>query len=1042
MGATRATREPAGTKVKTDLFRAFARFVGSSLLFTVQLSAQQLATLNVTVTDPSGSVISQARVTLRNIETDGKRTDLSSVTGVAVIPGLPAGRYQLIVESSQFSPYQASLSLTVGQNASLPVTLGLKTVREDVEVQETAQGVDPQKSEVSQVIDTQKIADLPISGRDFIDFVLLTPSVNVGRSTAVGAQSPFQETVLQLSFAGLRETHSAFFGLDGTDYSISISGVQRASPSQDWVREFRVATSPSTVDNGRNLGAVVNTVTKSGRNDVHGSVYEFFRNNKLDSNNLLSAPGFNTLRFNQFGGNLGGPIRREKNFFFLGYEGQRRAESPLYSSFILHCTDNPGCLGPDTPSINQVKRSLGLQPEDLGSILQIGDYDKFFGKLTNVLSDKSTLNIGYLFNGDRKQHIPGAAPGQGLPSFYRNNPIRDQTVYANLLHVFGSHWTSESMLNFGRRTFHLDPVGAGFEPTILVADLFSSGGIQGGVHYYREQHFQAAENLTYVRGNHSFKFGAEFEPVWILAQTTFFTPGAGIFTPQSFFGAAPFDAPPFGAGTPVEFLFLQPRSFFGQQIPPRTLPFQTGLFAGPAAAEFTDSTNLKFLHKLSGFYAQDQWKVRPNLTLTLGLRYDVDFFLSATDIRLNGKMHPTNYGNVQPRVGLAYAVRQGKGVVRAAFGLFTGPFDYSDIMVSWQGASAFTNMKQPILPEFVDPSNDLVGLGPSGIVGVSGPFLASRAFANLAHNGAYPDPATLLQFPLGYVKRKFPNPYAEETSLEVENEVAKNLFVSIGYQFVHGLKLPVYKSVNGVPNGTVPTGVQSFAPADPNFGFALEATPTAYSIYHAGTLSVRKLFAQHYSILANYTYSKSIDIATDIQLTDTPMDYLHPSRDRSLGDNDVRHRLVLTLMGESSNTWNPVLRNFKVSMLDTLQSPRYYTVLAGFDVNGDQYPFSDRVGNIGRNTYRGDPSYTTDVRVQRGFKLTERLKAEASAEVFNLFNRQNVNAIDSVYGAPAFLGPIPKKFGDGVNSPANPTFGAASFVAAARQIQFAVRLNF
>ena len=253
----------------------------------------------------------------------------------------------------------------------------------------------------------------------------------------------------------------------------------------------------------------------------------------------------------------------------------------MYSSFILHCTDDPGCLGPGTPSINQVKQSLGLQPENLGSILQIGDYDKFFGKLTNVLSDKSTLNIGYLFNDDRKQHIPGAAPGQGLPSFYRNNPVRDQTVYGNLLHVFGSHWTSESVLSFGRRTFHLDPVGAGFEPAILVADLLSSGGIQGGVHYYSDQHFQAAENLTYIRGNHSFKFGGDFEPVWIGAQTTFFTPGAGIFTPQSFFGAAPFDAPPFGPGTPVEFLFLQPRSFFGQQIPPRTLPFQTGSMQVP-----------------------------------------------------------------------------------------------------------------------------------------------------------------------------------------------------------------------------------------------------------------------------------------------------------------------------------------------------------------------------------------------------------------------------------------------------------------------------
>jgi len=214
------------------------------------------------------------------------------------------------------------------------------------------------------------------------------------------------------------------------------------------------------------------------------------------------------------------------------------------------------------------------------------------------------------------------------------------------------------------------------------------------------------------------------------------------------------------------------------------LPFQTGLYAGPGAADFNNSTNLKFWHRLSGFYAQDQWKPKSNLTLTVGLRYDVDFFPSAVDVRVNGQMHPTNYGNAQPRVGLAYAFRHGEGVVRAGFGLFTGPFDYSDVMVSWQGASAFTSMNQPILGQFANPGAELVGLGPSGIVGVAGPSLASQAFGNFAHNGIYPNPDSLVQFPLGYVERKFPNAYAEESSLEVENEVAKDLFVSGG--------IPVY----------------------------------------------------------------------------------------------------------------------------------------------------------------------------------------------------------------------------------------------------------
>lgn len=1004
--------------------------------------AQQFASLNVTVEDPSGSAIPQATVTLRSVETGVKRNEVSGADGRAVFAGLAAGSYRIKVESVQFDPYQAGLTLSVGQEASATVKLDIKMARETVDVQEMRQGIDAQKSETSQVVGSEQISDLPIAGRDFIDFVLLTPNANVGRSTAVGAQAPFQETVLELSFAGLRETHSTFFALDGTDYTTSISGVQRTSPSQDWVMEFRVADGPITAENGRNLGSVVNTVTKSGSNDVHASVYEFFRNNQMDANNLLSASGFDTLRFNQFGATIGGPIRQDHLFYFSGYEGQGRAESPLYSSFILHCIDGTGCLGPGTPSINQVKEMLGLSPENLGSILQIQDYDKAFGKLTDAISDSSTLNMGYIFTAQRNLHIPGAAPGQGLPSFYRDNPIRDQTVYGNWLRVLGTHWTSESLLNFGRRSFHLDPVGAGFEPALLVADLFDSGGIQGGVHEYSEEHLQAAQNATYVRGKHSFKFEAEVEPVWMSAQTAFFTPGGAIFTPQSFFGAAPFNGSPFGPGTPVQFLFLQPRSYFKQQIPGRTLPFSTGLFAGPAASTFANSVDLHFLHQLAGVSAQDQWDIRPNLTASMGVRYDIDFFPSASDIRLDGRMHPTNFGNVQPRAGLAYSFRQGKSVLRTGFGLFTGPFDYSDIMVSWQGASGFTYMSQPMLPEFANPSSTLVGLGPSGIVGVNGPVEAKQAFSAFTHTGAYPSPSSLLQFPLGYVERKFPNPYAEQATLQIENEVAKDWFVSAGYDFVHALKMPLYLSINGIPSGTTASGVQAFTPADPNFGFALIAAPAGYSVYHAGILSLRKMFAHHYGIVGNYTFSKSIDLATDVQLTDSPMDYLNPRLDRALGDNDVRHRLVLSLMGESPDTWNPLFHGFKVSMLNTLQSPRYYSIFAGFDVNGDGFPFSDRVGTTGRNIYRGDASYMTDVRIQKIFHWREKLQAEASAEAFNLFNRANVNGIDTVYGAATFIGRVPRSFGDGVSSPANPTFGKANFAAPARQIQLAVRISF
>lgn len=181
--------------------------------------AQQFATLNLTVADPSASVITQAKVSVRNIDTGVVRTGVSDKLGLVVIPGLPAGQYALTVNAEAFSPYEAPLTLTLGQVASLQVTLHIHAAAEQVEVHDTTQGVDRERTEGSQVIDPMQISELPISDRDFIDFVLLTPTATVGRDSSTAAQSAFQETVLEISFGGLRETHSVFYGLDGIDYT-------------------------------------------------------------------------------------------------------------------------------------------------------------------------------------------------------------------------------------------------------------------------------------------------------------------------------------------------------------------------------------------------------------------------------------------------------------------------------------------------------------------------------------------------------------------------------------------------------------------------------------------------------------------------------------------------------------------------------------------------------------------------------------------------------------------------------------------------------
>jgi hypothetical protein len=1032
------------SRMLAPVHRRYGLRVLSLLLFATLMAypsfGQQFATLNLTIDDPSGSVITQARVSVRNVDTGVLRTGVSDKLGLVVVPGLPAGSYTLIVDADSFSKYEAPLTLSLGQVADLHIPLRIRAATEQVVVQDTTSGVETERSERSQVINPAQISDLPIAERDFIDFVLLTPTATIGRSTTTAAQSAFQETVLMISFGGLRETHGAFYGLDGIDYTTTASGVQRVSPSLDWVQEFRVVNGPDAAGGGLNLGGVVNTITKSGTNDLHGSIYDYLRNNQIDASNLLSAPGFDTLRFNQFGATVGGPVRKDKAFYFLGYEGQRRAESPIYSHFILKCIDTEGCLGPGTPSINEVKTGLGLSPESLGSILEINDYNNAFGKFTDVLNNRNTLAVGYLFTNVHNGNTPAASPGQGLPSSYRDNRIHDQTAYANLFHLFSSRWASESSIAFSRRIFNMNPVGAGYEPTMNVADTLYSGGFLGGVDYYSEHHFQSREALTYTHEANSIQIGAEVEPVWFSAQTPYFTPGVGIFSPQSFFGTGPFSH--FGPGTAVEFLFQQTRGDFGNQVPQRNLPWEGGFFDGPDGPAREAADNVAFWHKLAGFYFQDQWRARPNLTLSFGVRYDLDFLPSANDLRILGKMNPTNLGNIQPRVGLAYALRGGKSVVRSSFGLYTGSFEYSSLINGWHGAAPFTHMNQPLLPDFADPVNDLVGFGPAGMVGTAGPVLAGAAFSNFTHNGIYPSPDILKQFPLGFTKRKFPSAYSELANLEIENDLGRQWYVTVGYHYLHAMHLNSSNTINGVPDGLLSDGRQKFAPADSNFGFVLYAAPSGWAIYNAGTVGLRKEFGHNYSLMANYTYSKSIDLATENQLQDEPQDYLAPQLDRSVGDNDVRHRLVLTAMAGSPATWVAPLRNFEFSMLNTLQSPQFYSVLAGSDINGDGFPFNDRVGNIGRNTYLGASYYNTDVRLQRLFNATERFKVNVSAEVLNLLNRVNVQDVDQVYGAGEFAGAIPKRFGDGVTSPANPTFGTPTFAGAAREFQLSLKLKF
>src|SRR5271170_2864935 len=323
------------------------------------------AQLNGTVLDASGRAVAKASVELRDLDTNRSYSTTANDTGYYVLPNLPPGHYELTANFSGFAKYeQTGITLTVGQTATIDVSLKIASAGETVTVTTAVPPVEPTRSEVSQVIDTPEIQALPTSTRQFVDFALLTPGVATGRTSL---QSTFTEPeVTRISFGGMRDLSNAVT-VDGADYINEATGSQRATPSQEAVSEFRVVNNSFGTEYGRALGGIVNVVTKTGSNDLHGSIYGYANNQAADSKGLLTQSAYDQYRRNQFGATLGGPVRKDRTFFFMNYEGQRLGESPTYPATLI------GNLG----TINAAKTSLGLAPENLNTLKTLNNDNGF-----------------------------------------------------------------------------------------------------------------------------------------------------------------------------------------------------------------------------------------------------------------------------------------------------------------------------------------------------------------------------------------------------------------------------------------------------------------------------------------------------------------------------------------------------------------------------------------------------------------------------------------------------------------------------------------
>jgi outer membrane receptor protein involved in Fe transport len=1088
---------------------------GTNALFA-QVSGSS-AQLNGTVRDASGGIVAKASLVVRETDTNRTFTAITTETGFFVLPNLAAGRYEVTATATGFAKTtRTGIVLSVGQVATIDIELKVAAVGESIEVTtEEMPPVEPTRTEISQVIDSGQIASLPISGRLFTDFALLTPGVATGRTSL---QSTITEAeVTRISFGGMRDL-SNLVTVDGADTINTASGSQRGTPSQEAVSEFRVVNNGFSAEQGRAMGGIVNIITKSGTNDLHGSVYAYFENSALNARSMLQpAPLPNTLRQGQYGATLGGPIRKNKTFFFSNFEGQRRAEAPVQSPELMN----------NLALIDAAKSILGITPENIGA-LKTADSERGLVKIDHQITDNHRLTVRYNIEDARNLNVLMGdtldGGGIGAPSSAHNNLLRDQALVGTLTSQLKTNLINTALVEYARR--HSTFPGATGEPNLDLPNSLLMGHNFGVFDATYESRVQFSDSLAWVKGSHVAKFGVDFNYlndhiIWPgFSPMRIVIPGInclvdfanyvgslkGINPSQyltSNFAEGPCPLalgpqnatlPPFPVapgpnpadaqnGVPVAF-WPSPFGSANNSVVNGTIPppvntnWQNAYPAAQTPNYFSDIN-----HSYYGFFFQDQWRVSSKLTLNYGVRWD---FEKGLEQEIN-----TRYTGFQPRVGIAYSPDK-HTVIRAGFGLFDDRYNLSFFFVTHPQRAVTFCMDAPCSQTYPLPGVRDGGLNATYSLSQL-PYIPGSPFgiepadaaANLIRFGTYQPVQMITNLfagqvsPVGdgAVERGSKIPYSEQGSLEIDREIGHGLMVNVGYLFVSAHHQVRAENLNVCPPGGATTGPFTCAPAPSalpgfaagksNFSGVLIPVGLLYytdnsgnSIYHGVTVSATERLGQYFRLNANYTYSKTLDDGTFTTFVSTPQDLYNRAAERANSNQDIRHRFVgnFTATGPQKT----FLRNSELSGIVTLEGARPFTMFVGFDANGDTNPVTDRVGNAARNSYWGDSLKTVDIRVSQHFKIRDRQKMEFAVDVFDLFNRPNVNEVTSVYGTYNFCGgTVPVRYKDTASlaiqtnpdsfigsCPAagppfpSPIFGSARTMFNPRQFQLSAKYSF
>jgi len=910
------------------------------------------ASVNGTITDPQNAMIAGAKVTVKSTATGLTRSTDTTDAGLYQL-GLPVGTYDMTVEAKGFSKAEVkNIHLTVGAVATVNVPLQVGSVTETVAVSAETPAVETTRSSTATSVSERAVADLPVNGRNFIDFTTMTPGV---------VKDPTTSRSGDLSFGGQRGTANSLL-VDGGDsnnlffgQATGRTGFRPYAFSQDAVQEFQVSANSFPAEVGRAGGGVINMITKSGTNQFHGAAFEFYRDKGMNANtftnNRIGAKK-SPYHFNQVGGSLGGPIRKDKVFFFLNYDQQLNNSTQVLTP-------------PTLPTAAQLPVfAKYLTPYPLGIQNKVA-----LAKVDMDLTDRDRVSVRY--NLSRYVGVNGeSATGTSALEHTGDQQVTTDNIAGAFTHIFGPSTVWETRFSFVRDN---EPGLANTTgPEVNILNGISFGALSIDPRYTNTRGYQPTSNVSIVKGTHTIKFGLDFN----------FLRAANYF-PGNFAGSYTFNSyQDFIDNNPAR--FVQGFSSRGTTAP----------ISHPDVNEYA-------------LFVQDAWRVTRRLTLNYGLRYDYFAYNQPTTKNTNAGLlaagldtskiatDPTNFG---PRFGFAYsATKDDRIVVRGGYGIYyerTAGLLLSTAILQ-NGIDVLTYTLTSNLPKYPNILTAAPGAAaPPDIDVVDKNFKTART----------------QQFSLQTEMQVGRNSTVTIGYLGVNgNHLTRTRDINLFPETpVQGIICPTPAAcTTGTPvtyyrhNGSTPGIVRP----NPAFGRISIFDSGANSIYHGGYIQYQHRFADNFQVLTSYTFSKVIDSRPDNTSVvsgnagddaKVAQDTLLPNLERAIGDANITNRFVFSAIWDlnyASKLQNAaeraLLSHWQLSLISAVNSGRPYNAIVAGDPNADGNSQNDRVPGVGRNTIIGPGYADVDFRITRDIPIKERVTLRLIGEAFNLTNRAN-----------------------------------------------------